>query len=137
VSEQSTFAWPVRVYYEDTDAGGVVYHGNYLKFCERARTEWLRSLGFEQTDLVAQHGLVFVVRSAAVKYLRPAKFNDELTVLARIARLGRCAFEFEQEVWRNEERLVTAQVEVVCVTAVGFKPVSIPEHIRNKIQEFA
>ncbi len=137
MSERSTFTWPVRVYYEDTDAGGVVYHGNYLKFCERARTEWLRSMGFEQTDLRAQHGLVFVIRSAALQYLRPAKFNDELRVLARIVKLGRSAFEFEQEIWRNEEKLVTAHIVVVCVTAEGFRPVAIPEHIRSKIQEFA
>lgn len=137
MSEGSSFAWPVRVYYEDTDAGGVVYHGNYLKFCERARTEWLRSLGFEQTDLRTQHGLVFVIRSAALQYLRPARFNDELQVLARVVRLGRSAFEFEQEIWRGAEKLVTAHIVVVCVTAVGFKPVAIPEHIRMKIQEFA
>lgn len=137
MSEQSTFTWPVRVYYEDTDAGGVVYHGNYLKFCERARTEWLRSLGFEQTEMRAQQGLVFVVRSAQLEYLRPAKFNDELLVLARVAQLGRCAFEFEQEVWRKDEKLVTAHIVVVCVTAEGFRPVAIPQPIRNKIQESA
>ena len=137
MSEQSTFTWPVRVYYENTDAGGVVYHSEYLKFFERTRTEWLRSLGFEQSELRTQHGIVFVIRSATVQYLRPAKFDDELQVLARVIKLGRSAFEFEQEIWRKDEKLVTAHIVVVCVHAEGFRPVSIPEHIRNKIQEFA
>lgn len=137
VSKQSTFKWPVRVYYEDTDAGGVVYHGNYLKFCERARTEWLRSLGVEQTDMRSQDGVVFVIRSATMHYLRPAKFNDALQVLARIVKLGRSVLEFEQEIWCDEEKLMTAHIVVVCVTVDGFKPVAVPEHIRKKIQEFA
>ena len=137
MSEQNDFTWPVRVYYENTDAGGVVYHAEYLKFFERTRTEWLRNLGFEQTELRTQHGVVFVVRSAALQFLRPAKFDDELIVLARMVNLRRCAFEFEQEIWRGAEKLVTAHVVVVCVNAEEFKPVAIPEHIRTKIQEFA
>lgn len=136
-SGATTFSWPVRVYYENTDAGGVVYHSEYLKFFERARTEWLRSLGFEQTDMRAQDGVVFVIRSATVHFLRPALFNDELRVLARIVKLGRSVLEFEQEIRRGEERLVTAHIVVVCVAIQGFKPVSLPEHMRNKIQEFA
>lgn len=136
MNEPSTFTWPVRVYYEDTDAGGVVYHCNYLRFCERARTEWLRSLGFDQSVLRAQHGVVFVIRRAELDYLRPALFDDELNVLVRIVKLGRCTFEFEQEIWRNEEKLLTARILVVCVSATGFKPASVPEPIRIKIQEF-
>ena len=132
---KSPFFWPVRVYYESTDAGGVVYHAEYLKFFERARTEWLRSLGFEQTALREQHGIVFVVHSMTLRYLRPAKFDDALMVQTSIVKLGRCAFEFEQEVWRDQEKLVTAHVTVVCVTDAGFKPVSIPETITIKIQE--
>jgi acyl-CoA thioester hydrolase len=137
VSEQSTFTWPVRVYYENTDAGGVVYHSEYLKFFERTRTEWLRSLGFEQNHMRLRDGVVFVVRSLTVHYLRSALFDDELRVRARIAKLGRCVMEFEQEIWRGEEKLVTAHVVVVCVTADGFRPVSLPEQLRSKIQEFA
>ena len=137
MSDQSTFTWPVRVYYESTDAGGVVYHAEYLKFFERTRTEWLRSLGFEQNQMRLQAGVVFVVRSMALNYLRPALFDDELRVLARIAKLGRCVLEFEQEVWRGEEKLVTAHVVVVSVTADGFRPVSLPAQLRSKIQEFA
>ena len=136
MNEPSTFTWPVRVYYEDTDAGGVVYHCNYLRFCERARTEWLRSLGFDQSALRAQHGVLFVIRSAALDYLRPAVFDDELQVLVRIVKVGRCSFEFAQEIWRNEEKLLTARILVVCVSDPGFKPASIPEPIKIKIQEF-
>lgn len=134
---ERTFSWPARVYYENTDAGGVVYHAEYLKFFERARTEWLRSLGFEQTEMRAVHGVVFVVRNATLHYVRPALFNDELRVQVRIVRLGRSALEFEQEIWRADEKLVTAHMVIVCVTAEGFKPVAIPAHIRNRIQEFA
>src|SRR3970040_1078279 len=82
------FSWPVRVYYEDTDLGGVVYYANYLKFMERARTEWLRALGFEQTTLAREHGVVFVVSSLTIDYLQPAAFNDELAVTVELEKLG-------------------------------------------------
>jgi len=131
------FSWPIRVYYEDTDGGGVVYHANYLRFCERARTEWLRSLGYEQTDLRTEFDMVFVVRRAVLQYLRPARFNDALTVEARLVKTGRSLLVFEQVVWRGEEKLVEAQVEVVCVHAGQFKPMAIPEQVRKRIQNGA
>jgi acyl-CoA thioester hydrolase len=128
------FSWPVRVYYEDTDGGGVVYHSNYLKFMERARTEWLRSMGFEQTELREKLGVLFVVRSLKLKYRQPARFNDALSVITRITRIGYSLLEFEQTIYRGEELLTSGTVEVVCVDTVQFKPMNIPDAIRTATQ---
>lgn len=125
------FTWPVRVYYEDTDGGGVVYHSNYLKFMERARTEWLRASGFEQTELREKLGVLFVVRGLKLKYRQPARFNDLLSVVTRITRTGYSLLEFEQTIYRGEELLTSGTVEVVCVDADRFKPMSIPDEIRT------
>jgi acyl-CoA thioester hydrolase len=130
----SQFEWPVRVYYEDTDGGGVVYHANYLKFMERARTEWLRSLGFEQTELKAEMGVLFVVRGLKLQYLKPACFNDSLSVITKLVRIGRSLLEFEQTIQRGDEMLTEATVEVVSVDASQFKLTSIPAMIRNKLK---
>lgn len=130
----SQFDWPVRVYYEDTDGGGVVYHANYLKFMERARTEWLRSLGFEQTRLKIEMRIVFVVRKLKLQYLRPAKFDDALIVGTNLVSAGRSLLEFEQTIQCNNALLTRATIEVVCVDADQFKPVSIPAPIRNAMQ---
>ncbi|MCU0767395.1 MAG: tol-pal system-associated acyl-CoA thioesterase [Gammaproteobacteria bacterium] len=123
------FAWPVRVYYEDTDAGGVVYYANYLRFLERARTEWLRSLGFEQDALARDAGVIFAVRRVEVDYLKPARFNDALTVHARIAERGRASLVFAQEVRRGDEVLVKGMVKVACLEAASFRPAPIPAAI--------
>lgn len=131
------FTWPVRVYYEDTDGGGVVYHANYLKFMERARTEWLRSLGFDQTELRSAMGVIFVVREVRLKFRRPACFNDALEVATRLLKSGRSLLEFEQTILRGEETLTDALVEVACVDAQRFKPVAIPDKIRQTIMESA
>jgi len=149
------FSWPVRVYWEDTDAGGVVYYANYLKFMERARTEFLRVHGFEQTDLVRDHGVIFVVRDVHISYLRPAVFNDLLNVTVNVHAAGRSWIEFAQTVARNPlsnslpegerdaeslcdtnkaEILSRAQVKIVCVNHLSFKPVEIPEIIRKKME---
>ena len=128
------FDWPVRVYYEDTDGGGVVYHANYLKFMERARTEWLRSLGFEQTALKSQMRIMFVVRGLALQYLRPANFDDALMVSTRLTRTGRSLLQFEQTIQRDDTLLTQATVEVACIDAEHFKPVTIPTPIRNAMQ---
>jgi acyl-CoA thioester hydrolase len=130
----SEFVWPVRVYYEDTDSGGVVYYANYLKFMERARTELLRVHGFEQTDLVRDHGVIFVVRDVHISYLRPAVFNDLLNVTVSVHASGRSWIEFAQTVARGEEVLTRGQVKIVCVNHLSFKPVEIPEIIRNKME---
>ena len=135
-SKQSTlnsFSWPVRVYYEDTDAAGVVYYANYLKFMERARTEWLRALGFEQTTLSKTHNVVFVVRSLAVEYLQPGYFNDQLEIdLELIASRG-SLIEIAQSVRRSGETLVTARVKLACVNTRSFRPVRIPHPIVEKL----
>ena len=128
------FIWPVRVYYEDADAGGVVYHSNYLNFMERARTEWLRSLGFEQTELKTEMGVIFVVRALKLEYKKPAYFNDVLGVITRIAKTGRSLLEFEQTIIRGDELLTEATVALVCVDAGQFKPTPIPAEIRNAMQ---
>jgi len=113
-----TFSWPIRVYYEDTDAGGIVYYANYLKFLERARTEWLRSLGIEQDTWLA-HRLGFVVRQVQMDLLAPARFNDELMVTVVVERLGRASVVFSQQVLSgkpgNETIFCQAQIKAACV----------------------
>lgn len=98
----TTFSFPVRVYYEDTDLGGVVYYANYLKFMERARTEWLRALGFEQDELLARDGVLFAVRSAQIDFLKPARFNDSLQVTVALTRPGRASITVHQRVQRGD-----------------------------------
>lgn len=126
------FGWPVRVYYEDTDSGGVVYYANYLKFMERARTEWLRAMGFEQSTLLNEHHVIFVVRSVGIEYLKSAVFDDLLQVTARLEHLGRSQIIFKQTVERNDV-LARAEVKIVCVNGETFKPVKIPDAIRQKL----
>ena len=121
------FVWPVRVYWEDTDAGGVVYYANYLKFMERARSEWLRSFGFEQDVLRDEAGVVFVVRRVEIDYLSPARFNEQLAVSVRLHEAGRASFSVRQELLRGPSRLAEAIVTLACIDAGRFKPVKIPE----------
>lgn len=137
-----SFAWPVRVYYEDTDAGGVVYYTNYLKFMERARTEWLRAQGFEQPELLRDHSIIFVVRAVQIEYLRPALFNDLLSVSVRFHAAGRSWMELDQTVvhpegQKRDEVLVKARVKVVCVNGQSFKPVQIPVAVREKVERIS
>jgi acyl-CoA thioester hydrolase len=127
------FSWPVRVYYEDTDLGGVVYYANYLKFLERARTEWLRALGVEQTALAAEHRVIFVVRSIALEYLRPAAFNDELVVTVELEETGAGQILLLQRITRGAEELATARVRIACVNTATFRPVRIPRPLTDKI----
>jgi len=123
------FVWPVRVYWEDTDAGGVVYYANYLKFMERARSEWLRAFGFEQDVLRDEAGIVFVVRRVEIDYLSPARFNEQLEVSVRLHEMGRASLSVRQELIRGSTRLAEAAVTLACVDAIRFKPVKIPEPI--------
>jgi acyl-CoA thioester hydrolase len=120
------FRWPVRVYWEDTDAGGVVYYANYLKFMERARSEWLRAHGFEQDAVRDEAGVVFVVRRVEVDYLSPARFNDQIDVSVDLLEVGRASLSVEQTLTRGTTRLVSARVTLACVDAARFKPVKIP-----------
>ena len=125
------FSWPIRVYYEDTDSGGVVYHANYLNFMERARTEWLRALGFEQTMLKSELGIIFVVHSMTITFKSPALFNDMLEIKSRRVKLGFGSMEFLQTIMRDSQILLEATVKLACVDAVTFKPIAIPEIIKQ------
>ena len=128
------FDWPIRVYYEDTDSGGVVYHSNYLNFMERARTEWLRALGFEQTHMKDDLNVIFVVHSMNIQFKRPALFNDMLNVQSKVAKVGHGSIEFLQTILRDQQVLIEATVKVACVQASVFKPVAIPAIIKDSIQ---
>jgi len=131
------FSWPVRIYYEDTDTGGVVFYANYLKFFERARTEWLRAAGVNQGELSASHGVVFIVKSTTVDYHCPARLDDELKLTVVIERMGRASVHFVQEAWRitglSKELLATGRIKVGCVDTVGLRPCAIPDDVLTKI----
>lgn len=126
---KTPFIFPIRVYYEDTDAGGVVYHANYLNFFERTRTEMLRDLGFEQNELRAQAGIIFAVKNMQIDYLRPAKFNDLLHVSAVISQLKRASFTFEQTIKCGDITLCTCSCRIVCINAEAFQPTAIPDFL--------
>lgn len=126
------FNWPARVYYEDTDSGGVVYYANYLKFMERARTEFLRHLGFEQNQLIEQENIIFAVRSVQCDYRSPARFNDEIIITADLIELKKASMLFEQKIFRHNQQdkiLCQGQVRIACLHADTFKPCAIPESI--------
>ena len=128
------FSWPVRVYYEDADAGGVVYYANYLKYLERARTEFLRRLGIEQDELERDVNIIFAVRSMTIDYLKPAFFNELLNVDATIAELRKASISFQQTVSNQQnDILCRAQVKVACINSKTLKPVSIPEFITKEL----
>ena len=130
----SEFIWPVRVYYEDTDAGGVVYYANYLRYLERARTEWLRALGFGQQALMAGSGILFAVRHVEIDYLQPARFDDELRVEAQVEKLSKVSLTFAQRIVRPPDTvLCTARVKVACLDSESFRPRAIPPDIRDMI----
>jgi len=135
---ETRFFWPIRVYYEDTDAGGVVYYANYLRFYERARTERLRALGFEQDQIRDEFGLVFAVRSVQVEYLKPARFNDALQVTADMSDIRRASVMFEQAIVHADgNRLSEAQIRVVCLDAASFRPAPIPDHLLEQLKNVA
>ena len=124
---------PVRVYYEDTDAGGVVFYANYLSFLERCRTEWLRHLGFDQRLLAQDPGVLFVVARVEIDYKSPARFDDLLTVTAAIAERSRATLTFAQQVLRGTELVVEARVRVACVDTVSFKPIALPADVADAL----
>lgn len=132
--ELFVYSFPVRVYFENTDAGGVVYHAEYLKFFERARTEWLRHMGFDHHALERDHRVVFVVTAAAIDFTRPARLDDTLAISVRLESLGKVRCVFAQEVRRDDEVLVAARVTVACVTGENFKPAEIPPGLRKKME---
>jgi acyl-CoA thioester hydrolase len=140
IKNENVFLWPIRVYYEDTDAGGVVYHTNYIKFMERARTEWLRNLGFEQDELRANDGVIFAVQSVQADYFLPAKFNDELMVSSQVIKNGKASITIEQEVLRKpqdndskNELLCKGIIKVVTLDDKSFRPKAMPERLYKKM----
>ncbi|MBT3012480.1 MAG: tol-pal system-associated acyl-CoA thioesterase [Candidatus Thiodiazotropha sp. (ex Lucina aurantia)] len=135
--ESPGFVWPIRVYYEDTDAGGVVYYANYLKFMERARSEWLRSLGFEQDLLLQQDGIIFAVRQVELGYHAPARFNDNLEVIARLSQKGRASLTFFQEVVRpsDSQLLCRGTIKIACVNMETMRPTPIPKKLLMEIPD--
>lgn len=129
-----TFDFPLRVYFEDTDAGGVVYHAQYVKFLERARTEWLRYLGYTNSELERKYRMLFIVSELSMEFLKPARLDDALNISVGIENLGRVRITFHQEIRRGEEILARARVSVATVSAEGFKPVEIPADVRKKME---
>ncbi|MBE0613361.1 MAG: tol-pal system-associated acyl-CoA thioesterase [Burkholderiales bacterium] len=125
------FSWQVRVYYEDTDIGGVVYYANYLKFFERARTEWLRSYGVNQDKLAQEEGLIFVVRRATLEFDRPARLDDLLEVTVEPLKIARVYIELKQEVRSGAQVIARAEVRVACLNQQSFKPVAMPQYLRS------
>jgi acyl-CoA thioester hydrolase len=140
----SGFRWPLRVYYEDTDAGGIVFYANYLKFFERARTEWLRAAGIGQQMLAEQEQRIFVVKSTAIDYHAPAKLDDQLEVTVSIHKLGRASVAFMQEAWCTGKDpaaapllLCSGSIRVGCVDARDLRPAPIPDAVYEAIARFA
>lgn len=124
----------IRVYYEDTDAGGVVFYANYLKFLERARTEWLRELGVQQSSLVTHEERMFVVHSLDMSYRKPARLDDLITIRSRITRLGRASIHFEQHAERDGELLAHGNIQICCVDSVHLRPAALPAIVRAKLE---
>ena len=129
-----TFSFPVRIYFEDTDSGGVVYHSNYLKFMERARTEWLRSVGIDQRHLKQQDHIMFVVHRIDIQYKLPARFNDDLIVKSELIEIGSSKIEFRQMIYRNDEMLIDASVDIACIDSEKFKPIRIPSAVKQTME---
>jgi acyl-CoA thioester hydrolase len=130
------FIWPIRVYYEDTDSGGLVYHANYIKYLERARSEWLRQLGYEQSALAGELRIIFAVRSLQIDYLKPARLDDRLEIETRLQHCGRASLVFEQTAVRKtiqRELLGRAAIKLAVVDADTLKPRALPETLRAEI----
>ena len=125
----------MRVYYQDTDAGGVVFHATYLDFLERARMEWMRARGFDARELASRFRLVFIVRQLQIAYMKPALLDDLVTVSAAVEKMGRAQVTFAQEVRRDGEALMRASVNDACVAADSLKPMPFPEEIRASLAQ--
>lgn len=132
------FIWPIRVYYEDTDAGGVVFYANYLKYIERARTEWLNHLGIDQVSLLSE-GIAFMVKNVAIDYKMPAKLNDQLQVVSRISELSGASLTFQQSIYLKDKTekqnlLCEATVKVLSLKLKSFTPCRIPANVKKELQ---
>jgi len=128
------FEWNARVYFEDTDSGGVVYHANYLKFMERARTEWLRSLGLNQIKLKQEDRVMFVVRKIDIQYKIPARFNDELLIQTDCVKTTDYSIILKQDILRNKQIVTEGKVEIVCINSDLLKPVRIPKMVKQLME---
>ncbi|MDM8566137.1 tol-pal system-associated acyl-CoA thioesterase [Candidatus Halobeggiatoa sp. HSG11] len=128
------FVWPVRVYHEDTDGGGVVYYANYLKFMERARTELLRFYGIEQTLLKQEYNIIFVVRQLTVEYLKPAFFNDLLNVVADTTKQGKVSLTMEHQILRDDEILCSGDVKIASINSITYRPQPLPATVINQMR---
>jgi len=135
VIQDDVFRWTLRIYYEDTDAGGIVYYANYLKYFERARTEWLRQAGINQVDMASQHQVMFVVKSTLIDYHLPAQLDDEITITTGIEKLGRASLVFIQEAWRHDQRMVSGRFKVGCVSTQSIRPCEIPASVLLSVKE--
>ncbi len=130
----SEFIWPIRVYYEDTDSGGVVYHANYIKFMERARTEWLRSLALEQDEISDEYGIIFAIHSLSIRYVLPALFNEQLLVKTTVEKITRVSIAFSQDIVRQdkakkEQVIAQGNVKVVSLDRQTKKPKPLPKQL--------
>jgi acyl-CoA thioester hydrolase len=132
--ERVKFEWSVRVYFEDTDSGGVVYHANYLKFMERARTEWLRNLGLDQLKLKQEDKLMFVVRKIDIQYKIPARFNDELLIQTVCVKTTDYSIILKQNILRDRQIITEGKVEIVCINSDLFRPVRIPKMVKQLME---
>jgi acyl-CoA thioester hydrolase len=128
------FEFRARIYFQDTDAGGIVYHANYLHFAERARTEALREMGIPHAQMLRQHGVMFVVRHVDIDYQRPARLDDEIRVETRIIRVGGASATLRQEIWRDGDSLVVLQVALACARIADGKPARMPQAWRVRLQ---
>ncbi|MBE5317223.1 MAG: tol-pal system-associated acyl-CoA thioesterase [Xanthomonadales bacterium] len=131
---QREFSWPVRVYWEDTDAGGVVYHASYVRFLERGRSEWLRALGIHQQALATDRDLLFAIRAMQLDFLRAARLDDELTVRTSMKSRRGASLVFEQGIWRSDELVLRAEVRAVCLVASSFRPQPLPDDLFTDVE---
>ncbi|WP_350282893.1 tol-pal system-associated acyl-CoA thioesterase [Nitrosomonas sp.] len=132
---EAVFVHPVRIYYQDTDAGGVVYHASYLNFLERARYEWLRELGFTVDTMIRSHKMIFLIRSLSIEYFKPAVLDNLLDITVQVVDIGRSRITLQQQILREQGTLASATVHAVCVGAETLKPISIPAPLRQKIEK--
>ena len=134
--DAAPFVWPVRVYWEDTDAGGIVYYANYMKFMERARTEWLRALGVDQVRLKDDQGLMFVVVDVEAHYRKPARYGDQLLVTCKVHQTSRASLTLDQEVYRDAvgaDLLLDGRVRAACLDAQTYRPRPLPQQLWKQI----
>lgn len=132
--EDKTFSFPVRIYYEDTDAGGIVYYANYLKFAERARTEYLRHLGINQDGMLKKQGIGFVVKECHISYNTPAKLDDELNITCKVVELRKVSLKMDQKIYRGDTILAEIKITLAFLSLSTMRPTKIPEEIINLLK---